>query len=350
MRTLCQHTTLHSFLVPLPGLKVIVIVCFKSSTSFAQCLTPCTQHSGLHITHYRWSPNAGHIHKTFRWSTRIQSWRFHRSWNLHNHTYLYARRRTHFSCAPDKAQFKQICTLHMWTHRIGSKRSLCRASLCIHFPSRSPWHGWKSRLSVSLWSCPHLHSLCREPQRPWLRLVAVGKNSTCAYAHWSGMSGCLANPTTNTGYKPNFCNNMSEENTPINIPDSNRSWQCRDDATISPTEDTSVFRLREHQAAASRVPTLIGSLSANLWKSRPESVDSWASIHATGAHVHRESVATTVSSSQQSDGNTDRSHARGFWEGQDLYYLPKKKKRIAVCKRTKITTAPCTRRSGEKEL
>ena len=27
----------------------------------------------------------------------------------------------------------------------------------------------------------------------------------CPSAHWSGMSGCLANPTPNTGKDPNFC-------------------------------------------------------------------------------------------------------------------------------------------------
>ena len=43
---------------------------------------------------------------------------------------------------------------------------------------------------------------------------------------------CLANPTPNTGYEPNFHSYMNEEHTPINLPDSHRSFQCRDDATI----------------------------------------------------------------------------------------------------------------------
>ena len=63
MRTLSQHITLHSFLVPHPWHKVIWIVCPKKSSSFAQCLTPCTVHSALcrHVSHYHWSPKVDHI-------------------------------------------------------------------------------------------------------------------------------------------------------------------------------------------------------------------------------------------------------------------------------------------------
>ena len=108
------------------------------------------------------------------------------------------------------------------------------------------------------------------------------------------MSGCFANPTPNTGYEPNFHSYMNEEHTPINLPDSHRSFQYRDDATSS-----------SKQTAASRVPTMLGFLAASLWKQRPESVDSRASIQATGANVDRESVAPTIVSSQ-SKGRRDR--------------------------------------------
>ena len=125
------------------------------------------------------------------------------------------------------------------------------------------------------------------------------------------MSGCLANPTPNTGYEPNFYSYMNLEQTPINVPDSHRSSQCRDDATIiSATEDPEVFPYSgtsssSKQTAASRVPPMIGSSGASLLKQRLESIDSRASIQATGANVDRGSVVPTVFSSQ-SKGKRDR--------------------------------------------
>ena len=94
------------------------------------------------------------------------------------------------------------------------------------------------------------------------------------------------------------------KHTPISLPDSHRSFQCRDDATtISATEDPEGFPCSGassniKQTAANIVHTLLGSFGASLWKQRPESVDSHASIQATGADVDRESVVPTVFSSQ----------------------------------------------------
>ena len=105
------------------------------------------------------------------------------------------------------------------------------------------------------------------------------RQNPCASAHWSGMSGCLANPTPNTGHEPNFYSYMNEEHTPINLPDSHRSFQCRDDATIiSATEDPEGFphsgaSSSRKQTTPSRVPTMFGSLGASLWKQWHESVD-----------------------------------------------------------------------------
>ena len=63
----------------------------------------------------------------------------------------------------------------------------------------------------------------------------------CASSHWSGMSGCLANPTQHTGDEPNF-NSKVDEHTPINLPDSHPNFPRRDDATtISTTEDPEGF-------------------------------------------------------------------------------------------------------------
>ena len=124
---------------------------------------------------------------------------------------------------------------------------------------------------------------------------------TCLTSRTSATStsfgGLAARPIRpqNTGYEPNFYSYMNEDHTLINIPDSHSSFQCRDDATItSATEDPGVpywgASSSSKQTAASRVPTMLGSFGASLWKQRPESVDCRASIQATGADVDRESV------------------------------------------------------------
>ena len=120
------------------------------------------------------------------------------------------------------------------------------------------------------------------------------RQNPCASDHWSGMSSRMANPTPNTGYEPNFYTYMNEEHTPVNLPD---SFQCRDDATIiSAAEDPEVphsgASSSSKQTAASRVPTMLRSTGASLWRQRNELVDSRASIQATGANVDRESVVS----------------------------------------------------------
>ena len=94
---------------------------------------------------------------------------------------------------------------------------------------------------------------------------------------------------------PNFFNYMDLEHTPINIPDSNHSFLCPDDATVIPTSPESVpnsgASSSSKQEAASRVPSLFGPSS--LWKQGACHVSpgNWS-------RVDRESVATTLFSSQ----------------------------------------------------
>ena len=112
--------------------------------------------------------------------------------------------------------------------------------------------------------------------------------NSCASAHWRGTSGCLANPTPHTGYEPNFYTYMNEEHTPINLPDSHRNFPRRDDATtITSTEDPGASSSSK-QVAASRVPTMVGSVGSSLWKQwrDHESVDSRNGIQETGAKVN----------------------------------------------------------------
>ena len=84
----------------------------------------------------------------------------------------------------------------------------------------------------------------------------------------------------------------------------------RDDATIisyTGSRRFSAFRSSSKLTAASRVPTVFGSLGNCLWKQWRdyESVDSRKGILETGANVDRESVVPTIFSSQ-SKGRRDR--------------------------------------------
>ena len=92
------------------------------------------------------------------------------------------------------------------------------------------------------------------------------------------------------GSRPKFYRYMNEEHMPIILPDSHRSFQCRDDATMISTEDPEGFphsgaSSSRKQTAASRVPTVLGSLRASLWTQwrDHESVDSRTGIQETGA-------------------------------------------------------------------
>ena len=128
----------------------------------------------------------------------------------------------------------------------------------------------------------------------------------CASAHWSGMSGCLANATPHTGYEPNFHTYRNEEYTPINLPDSHRNFPRRDATIITTAEDPGASSSSK-QTEASRVPTMLGSLGNSFWKQwrDHESVDSRNGIQETGANLDRESVVSAIFSSQ-SKGKRDR--------------------------------------------
>ena len=128
---------------------------------------------------------------------------------------------------------------------------------------------------LSLLSLHLLLVLCHHFQRHrhlWRTRLNPG-----ASAHWSGMIGCLAAPTTNTGYEPNVSADVIEEHTPFNLPDSNRNFPRRDDATIFPTtEDPEGFQhsgasSSSKHTAACRVPKILGALGGSLWKQRPGS-------------------------------------------------------------------------------
>ena len=132
------------------------------------------------------------------------------------------------------------------------------------------------------------------------------RSNPCTSARWSGMSDCLANPTAHTGYEPNICVHANDEHTQINPPDSNRNLPRNYDAAkVSTTEDPE--RLQHSGAssnnkltAASRGPTVFGSLGNCLWKQMAdyESVDCRSGIQETRANLDRESVVSTLFKSE----------------------------------------------------
>ena len=128
--------------------------------------------------------------------------------------------------------------------------------------------------------------------------LAGTRSASCVSARWSGMSGCLANPTPAP---------------PSSSPDSNRSFPRNYDATkVSTTEDPdgpqhSGASSSNRHTAASRVPTALGSFGNRLWKQLAdyESVDSRNDIQETGANSDKESVVATLFWSE-SKVKTDR--------------------------------------------
>ena len=100
--------------------------------------------------------------------------------------YLYASRRTFFSCASHSAQFIQNCT----SSCVGTPHWLkVKKGVCVLWPSALVF-------SFSSRPCSHLDARLPGPLRPLPRLVPVGQNPG-ASAHKSGMSGCHGNPTPN---------------------------------------------------------------------------------------------------------------------------------------------------------
>ena len=95
---------------------------------------------------------------------------------------------------------------------------------CCHIGIGSRWKGSVSRTSQKTLSSLR-HVLVSLFGVPFLRFSLVASSLTCSLsrpsassislertrlnpwpsAHWSGMSGCLAHPTPNTGHEPNFC-------------------------------------------------------------------------------------------------------------------------------------------------
>ena len=136
-------------------------------------------------------------------------------------------------------------------------KGVCLTYSCAFFSISLDMSLFERSVFSFLKSYPHLHARLPGPLRRQPRLVAV--ENPCASAHWSGVCGCFANPTANTGDELNFYRYMNEEHRPINLPDNHRSFQCRDDGTIiSAGEDPEVpysgASSSSKQTAVSRVP------------------------------------------------------------------------------------------------
>ena len=163
---------------------------------------------------------------------------------------------THTSCVDTTPTCTRadalFCRAHVTVHNlqhfanVGTPYWLKVKGFCVaHFFELTSISFSMSLLNVPLVRLPPVSSSLTSPvSRTSASSITLGRSrvNPCTSAHWSGMSGCLANLTSNTGYEPNFHSHMIEEHTPINLPDSHRSFHCRDDATtISTTEDPEGF-------------------------------------------------------------------------------------------------------------
>ena len=60
--------------------------------------------------------------------------------------------------------------------------------------------------------------LCHDPQRRQRPLTGT-RSVPCVSARWSGMSGCIANPTPDTRHEPKFRADASDDHMRINLPE-----------------------------------------------------------------------------------------------------------------------------------
>ena len=126
----------------------------------------------------------------------------------------------------------------------------------------------------------------------------------CATPLRDGPSGHLADSTIpNTGYEPKFCIDVSSEQTPINLPNRNRSFQQEYDATITASEDLGLPQHSEasssQHTAASTVPTLLKLESFGIGLTKVladcDFVASRTRIKETCADTDRETVVSSLS-------------------------------------------------------
>ena len=132
------------------------------------------------------------------------------------------------------------------------------------------------------------------------------------------MSGWLANPTPHTGNEPNFNSNMNEEHTPINLPDSHRSFPCRDDATIISTlcgsRRFSAFRsIQQRQTNRSKQGSHnVRIFSKVLASGNSGGIMSWLKVVLKSrkqVQIWTENVLPTIFSSQSKEKTRSRSQA-----------------------------------------
>ena len=124
--------------------------------------------------------------------------------------------------------------------------------------------------------------------------------TSCSSAHWSGMSGCLANPTPHAGYESNFCTYRSaRRSTSLTATGVSRTARSPPQRTPKDFQHSGASSSSKH-TAASRVPAVSGSLGNSLWKQMAdyESVDSRNGMQEIGANLDREPVVKTLFSSQ----------------------------------------------------
>ena len=130
------------------------------------------------------------------------------------------------------------------------KRNLCCALLFDHFHL-------VCHVLVKRSFCPfpsgHVLTSMLFVSRPSASSTSFGgsRQEPCASAHWSGMSGCLANPTPNTGYEPKFHSYMNEERSTrrsISLTITEVSSAVTTLPSSQPPKIYKVFRIQQQQA------------------------------------------------------------------------------------------------------
>ena len=162
----------------------------------------------------------------------------------------------------------------------------------------------------------------------------------CATPLWRGPSGHLADPTPNTCYEPKFCNDVSSEHTPTNLPTRNMGFQQVYDATIAASEDPilppqSAASSSSQHSAASTVPTSLklGSSGTSHRKLSADydSVANRTSIKETCADMDRETVVSSLLGSvSKEERDRDQNVVQTLRDRQNLHKILERKVELAV--------------------
>ena len=243
-----------------------------------------------------------------------------------HHTCLQARMQTFYSCKHDI-----WCFTDVWLKIVSVARFTKECLLAI-----------MSLFGVLVCHFPMiLASLTCSLSRPSASSAPLPetRSSPCVSARWSGMSGCIANPTPDTGYEPKFRVDANDEQTPINDPDSNRGFPTLLQRHHGrPSEELDVPHTQKRPTAA-RIqseraeypPCQDHSVSASWTSSRITSrLTSRNSIRKTVVDLDRENVVCTLFLVWMEREETDPNAVQSIRVTENLHKILEEKAAIPV--------------------